>query len=398
MAISEINDKSLAASAVTATKLATSAVDLTSNKVTGILPAANTVANLSPGNNLVINGAMQISQRATSVTGLGANQSTCQTLDRWKFYSASNGRLTMSQTADGPSGFANCIKLDCTTADTSIAASEYLFLAYNVEGQDVQQIKKGTSDAELITVSFYVKANAAFTFGVELYDLDNNRQITKLFATTTGWVKHSITFPADTTGAFGDDNAASLALSFWLHAGSDRTSGTLNTSAWASNVNANRVPGIGSFYSSTDNEFFITGVQMEVGTVATPFDHRSYGQELALCQRYYEKTYDQGDFPGTATMFGAIKIGGSNVSATTSYISGGGNTFKVTKRARPTLVVYDPDGGTTNQCQRWQLGVGNYNNQASVSADISQTNFLQYSAGGNSASGVIYHYTADAEL
>ena len=104
--------------------------------------------------NIVINGAMQVSQRATSVTGLGANQSTCQTLDRWRFYSASDGRLTMSQTADGPSGFANCMKLDCTTADTSIAASEYIILSYNAEGQDVQQIKKGTSDAELITVSF----------------------------------------------------------------------------------------------------------------------------------------------------------------------------------------------------------------------------------------------------
>ena len=137
---------------------------------------------------------------------------------------------------------------------------------------------------------------------------------------------------------------------------------------------------------------------MEVSPVATPFEHRSFGQELALCQRYYEKSYDQGDVPGTGTHYGAIKIGGSNVSATTSYISGGGNTFKVTKRARPTIIIYDPDGGTTNQCQRWQLGVGNYNNQASVSADISETNFLQYSATGNSASGVIYHYTADAEL
>ena len=244
--------------------------------------------------NIVINGAMQVAQRSASVTGIGASAGYF-TLDRWKITQLSAGRLTMTQTADGPSGFANCLKLDCTTADASIAAGENLVLQHKLEGQDLQQLKKGTSDAEQITVSFYVKANAAFNFGVELFDNDNTRQITKLFATTTGWVKHSITFPADTTGAFDDDNALSLDLNFWLHAGSTYASGTLNTAAWASNTNANRAAGIGSFYSSTDNNFFITGIQMEVGPVATPFEHRSYGQELALCQRYYYRHADHSE-------------------------------------------------------------------------------------------------------
>jgi hypothetical protein len=244
---------------------------------------------------------MQVAQRSTSETGIGASAGYF-TLDRWKISTAASaGRLTMTQTADGPSGFANCLKLDCTTADTSVAAGENLVLQQRLEGQDLQQIKKGTSDAESITVSFYVKANAVFTFGCELFDQDNNRQITKLFATTTDWVRHELTFPADTTGAFGDDNARSLDIQFLLHAGSNLTSGTLNTSSFASTTDANRAVGISSFYSSTDNNFFITGVQMEIGSQATNFEHRSFGEELALCQRYCQRfpaqdQADAGDF------------------------------------------------------------------------------------------------------
>ena len=238
--------------------------------------------------NLIINGAMQISQRATSSTGLGASAGyfTC---DRWKMdFNATAGRLTMSQASDGPVGFANCIKLDCTTADTSIAAGEYIMLEQRFEGQDLQQIGKGTSSAKELTLSFYVKANAAFTFGVELYDNDNTRQITKLFTTTTGWNRIELTYPADTTGAFDDDNARSLLVTFWLHSGSTYAGGTLNSSSWASVTNANRAAGIDSFFSSTSNEFYLTGVQLELGTEATPFEHRSFADELHRCQRYFE--------------------------------------------------------------------------------------------------------------
>ena len=195
------------------------------------------------------------------------------------------------------------------------------------------KLKKGTSDAESVTVSFYVKANAAFTFGVELYDNDNTRQITKLYNTTTGWVRHELTFPADTTGAFDDDNALSLDLNFWLHAGSDWAGGTLNTSAWASSTNANRAAGIGSFFSSTDNNFFLTGVQMEVGSQATNFEHRSFGEELALCQRYFEVL---GRGPDSYTMTESnmpVKI-----ATSTTFVQG--HAYKTMKRAAPTVVLY----------------------------------------------------------
>jgi hypothetical protein len=259
------------------------------SKAAELAKAGETLTNQPSGRkNIVTNGAMQVAQRSASVTGIGAAAGYF-TLDRWNISTSSSaGRLTMTQTADGPSGFANCLKLDCTTADTSIAAAEFLLLQQRFEGQDLQQLKKGTSDAELITISFYVKANAAFDFVLELQDSDNTRNIHKVFTTTTGWVRHELTFPADTTGAFDDDNVSSFQLNIWLHAGATFAGGTLNT-AWASSTNANRAAGIDSFYSSTDNNFFITGVQMEIGSQATNFEHRSFGEELALCQRYCTK-------------------------------------------------------------------------------------------------------------
>ena len=255
---------------------------------------ARTNASASPavGRNMVINGAMNVAQRGTSETGIGSTGGyfTC---DRWKIGTSSHaGQFTMSQTADGPNGIsANCIKLDCTTADTSIAAGEALSIQQRFEGQNLQRIGKGVAGAQQITVSFYVKASAAFTFGCELLDIDNSRQVTKLFNTTTDWNRIELTFPADVddgSSPFDDDNASSLRLSFHLHAGSNFTSGTLNTAAFANRTDANRAVGIDSFFSSTDNNFFLTGVQMEVGPVATEFEQEDISTTLAKCQRYFQ--------------------------------------------------------------------------------------------------------------
>ena len=256
---------------------------------------ARTNASASPavGRNMVINGAMNVAQRSTSVTGIGASAGyfTC---DRWQIDTGSSaGRLTMSQTADGPNGIsANCIKLDCTTADTSIAAGEYLILAQRFEGQNLQRIGKGVAGAKQITVSFYVKASAAFDFVIELIDRDNDRQCSKLFSTTTGWVRHELTYAADVddgSSPFDDNNAASLDMYFWLHSGATYAGGTLNTAAFANTTQANRAAGIDSFYSSTDNNFFLTGVQLEVGPVATEFEQEDISTTLAKCQRYYHE-------------------------------------------------------------------------------------------------------------
>ena len=160
--------------------------------------------------NIIINGAMKVAQRGTSSTGLGAT-SGYYTLDRNRLtFSGTAGRLTMTQTADGPSGFANCLKLDCTTADTSVAAGEILILGQNFEGQDLQQFKKGTSDAEKITVSFYVKGNANATYTCELYDNDNSRSIAQEFSVTTSWSRVVLTFNNETSIQVEDEISKSF--------------------------------------------------------------------------------------------------------------------------------------------------------------------------------------------
>ena len=236
--------------------------------------------------NILYNGSMEISQRATSVTGIGASNGYF-TLDRWQIQASNTaGRLTMTQTADGPSGFATCLKLDCTTADTSVAAAESLQLTQSLEGFDVQQLKKGTASAEQITISFYVKGNASATYVAEMYDLDSDTHINKTFSVTTSWTRIELTYVGDTSNPFDNNNGGSLQFNIWLHAGSNFTSGTIQY-PWGGGNNPGRAAGITSFFDSTNRTFFLTGVQLEAGPVATPFEHRSYGQELALCQRYY---------------------------------------------------------------------------------------------------------------
>ena len=288
--------------------------------------------------NIIINGAMQVAQRATSVTGLGDGDEGYVAQDRWRHtVAAGAGRYTATQTAitDLP-GFANCFKMACTTADTSIAATERFMFVQRIEGQNLQQLKKGTSDAEKVTVSFYVKGHDSATYVCALYDVDNDRFVGATFPVTTSWARQTITFPADTTGALGDDNTNDLELRFILHAGSNFTSGTLAT-AWESATAANFAVGINSIFESTSATFFLTGVQMEVGSVATPFEHRSYGEELQLCRRYFWAMVPVGEATGAAGDGGQYVMG-------SGYYLGTGQVelplvFNQEMRAAPTLEV-----------------------------------------------------------
>ena len=235
--------------------------------------------------NLVINGAMQVAQRGTSFTSVS---STAYHADRFELYMQNTASVyTVTQDSDTPNGFGNSLKLDVTTADTSTASNEEVKLYTKLEGQDLQQYKKGTSDAEQMTLSFYVKTNKTGTYVVELFDRDNTREVSASYTVSdTNWNRYTLTFPADTTGAFDDDNASSLEISFWLIAGSAVQGGTLNTT-WRSGSDPSSATGQVNFADSTDNNWAITGVQLELGSVATPFEHRSFGEELALCHRYF---------------------------------------------------------------------------------------------------------------
>tara|TARA_B100000902_G_C27315107_1_gene920787 strand:+ start:2672 stop:3814 length:1143 start_codon:yes stop_codon:yes gene_type:complete len=248
---------------------------------------------------LVSNGDMRIAQRGTSATGVGASNSYV-TVDRWRHNFANTaGRLTSSQSTDVPTGqpFKHSLKLDCTTADTSIAANEFATIYQGWEGQELGLINKGTADCSTFTVIFWAKGTAK-TYACELFDSDNNRQITKLFTVSTSWTKHVINFPADTStdDDFTYDTDSSLFLNFAIHMGSDSTSGTLNSSAWADSTSANRFAGINSFFDSTDNELYLTGVQLELGTYAEgtepPFQFEDQAMSLKRCQRYAQVVVD----------------------------------------------------------------------------------------------------------
>ena len=247
--------------------------------------------------NIIINGAMQVAQRGTSFTGVG-NGDNGYYLDRFEFVESGspNGEFTITQASDGPDGFANSIKFDCTTAESSLGESERIRFRQQIEGQNLQHLKKGTSSAEKITLSFYVKSNLTGTACVQVYDSDNTRHISKSYTIDSAntWEKKTITFNGDTTGTLDDDNSDSLWIQFMLQAGTNFSSGTLATS-WESYTAANSAAGQTiNIASSTDNNFFITGVQLEVGEQATPFEHRSYGEELKLCNRYYQEfNYDR---------------------------------------------------------------------------------------------------------
>jgi len=279
--------------------------------------------------NIIINGAMQVAQRGTSSTGLGASDGY-YTVDRFGLnFSSTSARLTMTQ--DSPTdlnGFTKALKLDCTTADTNIGSGEYIQLHYRIEGQDLQQLKKGTSDAEKITVSFYVKGNASATYTCEIEDVDNNRYNSQEFSVTTSWTKVTLTYNADTTGVLDNDNGQSMAINFWLHVGSNFTSGTHTDNVWHTTATQRVGDNQTSFADSTDRTFFITGIQMEVGSQATPFEHRSFDEELALCQRYYSELNNSG---------GAEKYIGMMQPYSTSAIYGIIQQYPKYMRTEPTV-------------------------------------------------------------
>jgi len=250
---------------------------------------------LTTRRNLLYNGAMQVAQRGTSSTGItGPGYFTA---DRYRASIGSMGTWTQTVENDGPtgSGFAKSLKMECTTADAAPAASDTVNLSQRLEGQDLQGVKKGTSAAEQLTVSFWVKSNLTGTYVAQLADRDNSRQVGAQYTISASgtWEKKTITFPADTTGAFNNDNGDSLDVVWWLGAGSDRTSGTLRT-AWTSTTTADVAVGQTNLAAATSNYWQVTGVQLEVGTVASPFEFKPFGQELLECQRYFQLLTLQG--------------------------------------------------------------------------------------------------------
>ena len=277
--------------------------------------------------NMIINGAMQVAQRGTSSTTL----TTYATVDR--FLNALSGTTdqlagTQAQSTTAPDGFSNSYKIDCTTAETTIDADEFWRVRHYIEAQNLQHLKYGTSAAQSVTLSFYVRSNVTGTYACNIYQPDGVRQITKTYAISAAdtWEYKTITFPGDTSGTVNNDNGSGLEISWFLMAGSTWT-GTDSTS-WGAYANDGLANGHAvNMASSTSNEWYITGVQLEVGEQATPFEHRSYGDELQRCLRYYYAIVD-----GTTAI---MSVGNANYYNNT-YINGI-VPLPVLMRAKPTI-------------------------------------------------------------
>ena len=298
---------------------------------------ADTAGRPQVDKNLLINGGMNVWQRSTSVTGITSGG--YKTVDRWDLdivnsFGTGAGTYTMAQSTDVPAnqGFAYSTKIDCTTVGDQVGGGTNLNLVkldQYIEGQNVQHLLKGTSDAKALTLSFWVKSNRASTFVVQFTDPTNSRQISKEYTIDTAntWEKKTILIPGDTTGTIDNDNTSGFTVEFWLFAGLGYLTGTLATS-WGSHAEADWAAGMLGSLTSTSDDWSITGVQLEVGEAATDFQFEPYANTLQKCERYFVSYGGNSNYEWIAV--------GSNISST---LWDGVLHFPTTMRIDPTLGI-----------------------------------------------------------
>ena len=236
--------------------------------------------------NIIVNGAMTVSQRGTTFSQVANNDIT---LDRFGLIHPYSTNFDVSQSTDSPDGFSKSYKLDINVVDSSIGSGQFVAIRNKIEAQDLQHLAFGTSSAKSISLSFYVKSNKTGTFAVNIQQTDNSfKQVSAPYTINSAntWERKTFTFAGDTSGVINDDNGIGLTILWWLSAGSTYTSGT-SRATFTAHADADSAVGCNvNILDSTSNNFYITGVQLEVGSVATPFEHRSRVENLARCQRY----------------------------------------------------------------------------------------------------------------
>ena len=317
------------------------------------------------GKNLIINGAMTVAQRGTSFTGLGT--AAAYTLDRWKLdiNGSPEARVTITQDTDVPSGqgFASSLKIDVTTAETSVAAGETFHVFQNIEAQNLQLLAYNTASAKTMALSFWFKSPKSGTHCVTIDNQDGGSTYIREFtvASADTWEKHSVTFPGDTAAGINNDNGTGLTLIFPLINGTTYQ-GTANT--WTGSGTQWSTSNQQNLLDNTANNIYIAGVQLEVGSVATDFEHENYGTTLAKCQRYFRNTIQQSGvnkhmFHGVAynttrvwmhvdfqpPMRGAVTAGYTG-TASQIYIRYAGGTNGIGSTGTPSIQGSGSDGSS----------------------------------------------------
>ena len=298
--------------------------------------AMPTDGGLFTGRSVTINGAMQVSQRGTSESGITTAQ-YADAPDRWGIQITTAGTWTASQSTTAPDGFSHSYKMDCTTADASLAAGDRLYLYQKIEGQNLQRFAKGSSSAKKYVVSFWVRSTKTGTYICSLWDANNSRQCSQSYSIGSAdtWTQISVDFPADTTGAITSDANQGMQLIFYLAAGSTYSSGTLSTT-WEASASANRAVGQVNVADSTSNDFYITGIQMEAGDAATPFEFESYAETLQKAKRYYQVVQAMNRSPmSTSSQYNMVTFNVIEMRATPSNTLTAGSRSNVT--GTPTI-------------------------------------------------------------
>ena len=336
--------------------------------------------------NMIINGDMRIAQRGTSQNITPSDTQEVYAVDRLQFaFERGDLSTTISQSTDAPDGFSNSAKVEVTTAGT-----DWCLWSYKFEGQDVQHLGYGTSKAKPVTLSFWVKSNLPGQYTAELYNTDSTRSISYAYTIDKAntWQKITHTFPGDTVGTFNNDNEPSLQVSLFLDTDDVFTGGTFQSN-WAATSNVNRAVGNVRFSQTLGNDFYITGLQLELGKNATEFEHRSYGEELALCQRYF--------FYGYVLEFSPVSPYSSNYTAFVNY--------PVPMRAHPELTagnvqLHYSNLGTNNVTDVSNLvdRPGNLGTRVFFTPDVTWSGSTPSPVSGNGTLSATLEAYFDAEL
>jgi hypothetical protein len=340
--------------------------------------------------NRIINGAMVIDQRnagAAIATGQG------YAVDRWQADSTQASKINIQQnngSVTPPAGFVNYWGANVTNA-YSVTSSDTFYFRQMIEGLNVSDLAWGTANAKTVTLSFWIRSSLTGTFGGAIKNSANNRSypFTYTINTANTWEYETITIAGDTSGTWLTTNGTGVRIVFNQGVGSNLL-GTAG--AWAG-ANYDGATGQVNLVATSGATWYITGVQLEVGTQATGFEYRQFGQELALCQRYYQKTYDVGTAPGTTYNFEyaspATAIGTGNFGMPC------GRSFVVSMRATPTITTYDGDGNA-GKISQWSVG----NNQSYGSVGATQNQITAFDYGNNTTFGrqFPFSFVASAEL
>ena len=286
--------------------------------------------------NRIINGDMRIDQRNAGAS-VSVDNAEVYSLDRWQAADSTDGVFTVQQSTIAPTGFSNSLKVTISTNDSSLSATQYALIRQKIEGFNTADLSFGTASAKTVTLSFYVYSSVTGTFGGAIQNGDFNRSYPFQYTISSAntWTNITITIAGDTTGTWATNNVTGLIVVFSLGAGTTY-SGTANT--WTASY-LQQVTGNTNLINTNGATFYITGVQLEVGSTATPFERRLYGTELALCQRYaymVPQTTDIGAGDGAVVSDSAYMSSTSTLYAQTK--------LPVSMRATPSISVT----GTSN--------------------------------------------------